>query len=258
MSVTGATFRGVPSYSLFEEMCDLATPRRPSVPVWALVALATLSLGAPASAELAVLANGAVMKIDSYELRGERLRLGLRNGGFVTLEVERVERIVDDEIVPEAEPAVLQPVEQPSFSLAFAEGQSAPEIPYGDLLLAASRRHSLNPELLAAIARAESAYDAGALSKKGARGLMQVMPATAERFGVRAGDLWNPEHNVEAGARYLRFLIDRFEGDLPLVLAAYNAGEGAVDRYDGVPPYRETRGYVAKVMATLGLAAPTS
>ena len=217
------------------------------------LALGGLGVAPPAAAELAVLANGSVLRIESYELVGERLRLGLRTGGYVTLEVERIERIVDDEIVPEPEPAVLEAVEEPAFTLAFADGQSAPRAPYGDLLLAASRRHSVNPMLLAAIARAESAYDASALSRKGARGLMQVMPATAERFGVRASELWDPARNVEAGASYVRFLIDRFEGDLTRVLAAYNAGEGAVDRYDGVPPYRETRGYVAKVLAYLGL-----
>ncbi|HVS62522.1 MAG TPA: lytic transglycosylase domain-containing protein [Thermoanaerobaculia bacterium] len=237
----------------------MASSSRPSRCRLAALVVGALGVGvaAPAGAELVVLANGAVMRVDGYELRGDRLRFGLRSGGFVTLEVERVERIVDDEIEPE--PIAVAGVPETSFSLAFAEGQVAPETPFGDLLLETSRRHALNPMLLAAIARAESAWDSSALSHKGARGLMQVMPATAERFGVSSSDLWDPARNVEAGARYLRFLVDRFEGDLTRVLAAYNAGEGAVDRHGGVPPYRETRGYVAKVLAFLDLAsAPTS
>jgi len=237
----------------------MTTPSRPLRRLLAALAVLALGAAAPTTAELAVLANGAVMRIDSYELRGERLRLGLRTGGFVTLEVERIERIVDDEIVPETPSGAAEAAAQAPFSLSFAEGQIAPEVPFGELLVESSRRHELNPLLLAAVARAESAYDASALSRKGARGLMQVMPATAERFGVRSNELWDPARNVEAGARYLRFLVDRFDGDLTRVLAAYNAGEGAVDRYDGVPPYRETRGYVAKVLTFLGVAAsPTS
>jgi hypothetical protein len=225
----------------------------------AAVALAvTLGAGAPARAELAVLTNGAVLRVDSYELRdGDRVRFGLRAGGFVTLGIERVERIVDDEIVPD--PTSLEPERPAPFALDFAADHGVPESPYGDVLFEAARRHALNPRLLAAMARAESAYDAAALSRKGARGLMQVMPATAERFGVRPDELWDPTRNVEAGARYLRFLVDRFGGDLTRVIAAYNAGEGAVDRYGGVPPYRETRGYVARVLRYLGLQPdPTS
>jgi soluble lytic murein transglycosylase-like protein len=100
---------------------------------------------------------------------------------------------------------------------------------------------------------AESAYDARALSVKGARGLMQLMPATARRFGVTDERIHDPEVNVEAGTRYLAWLLDHFDGDLALALAAYNAGEGTVDRYQGVPPYRETRGYVQRIFHALGL-----
>ncbi|HVS16246.1 MAG TPA: lytic transglycosylase domain-containing protein [Thermoanaerobaculia bacterium] len=234
---------------------------RPSPGPSALAAAAlvlVLGVVAPARAELAVLVNGSVLRVDSYELRdGDRLRFGLRSGGFVTLGVERVERIVDDEIVPEPTPVA---IETPApFALDFAARHGVPQSPFGEVLFEAGRRHALNPQLLAAMARAESAYDAAALSRKGARGLMQVMPATAERFGVRADELWDPARNAEAGARYLRFLVDRFGGDLSRVLAAYNAGEGAVDRYGGVPPYRETRGYVARVLRYLGLQPdPTS
>ena len=102
--------------------------------------------------------------------------------------------------------------------------------------------------------RVESAFDHRARSRKGARGLMQLMPATAARFGVGVDELFTPARNIEAGTRYLRFLVDRFEGDAVRVFAAYNAGEHAVERYGGVPPYRETQEYVRRVLKALGVA----
>ncbi len=106
--------------------------------------------------------------------------------------------------------------------------------------------------------RTESAFNARAVSSKGARGLMQLMPATGRRFGLRTSELFDPAKNIDAGARYLRFLADRFADDLGLVLAGYNAGEGSVDRYRGIPPFRETQGYIRRVYSLLGLelAAP--
>jgi soluble lytic murein transglycosylase-like protein len=103
------------------------------------------------------------------------------------------------------------------------------------------------------VARAESSFDARALSSKGACGLLQLMPATGQRFGLKRSELFDPKKNLEAGSRYLRWLLDRFSGDLRLALAAYNAGEHAVDRHKGVPPYRETRTYLSRIYASLGL-----
>jgi soluble lytic murein transglycosylase-like protein len=82
---------------------------------------------------------------------------------------------------------------------------------------------------------------------------MQLMPATAERFGITSDDRWDPAHNLDAGVAYLRWLTDHFDQDLPLILAAFNSGEGAVERYRGIPPYRETRDYVRRVFSELGL-----
>ena len=114
------------------------------------------------------------------------------------------------------------------------------------LILLVARQQGLDPDLLHAVIRSESNYKAKARSHAGALGLMQVMPATGRRFG--ATDLYDPLQNLQAGARYLRWLADRFNGDLSLVLAAYNAGEGAVQRHGNqVPPYRETRAYVQRV-----------
>ena len=101
-------------------------------------------------------------------------------------------------------------------------------------------------DLLHAVILAESAYNPKALSPKGAMGLMQLMPATARRFGVE--DAWDVSQNIQGGARYLDFLLDRFDGKTEIAVAAYNAGEGAVDKYGGIPPYKETQGYVKKVM----------
>lgn len=116
----------------------------------------------------------------------------------------------------------------------------------------AEARFGLPAGLVEAVARAESALNPYAVSPAGALGLMQLMPATARAFGVT--DPFDPAQNVEAGARYLRHLLDRFGGDLKLALAAYNAGPGAVRRFGGVPPYRETRRYVEKVLALLSEA----
>jgi soluble lytic murein transglycosylase-like protein len=112
----------------------------------------------------------------------------------------------------------------------------------------ASRTHGVDPRLLTAIARRESAFNANAVSSVGAQGIMQLMPSTARFLGVK--NSFDARENIFGGARYLRTLLDTFNGDLDLALAAYNAGPGAVARYRGVPPYRETRAYVAAVRAS--------
>ena len=101
-----------------------------------------------------------------------------------------------------------------------------------------------------AVIATESAYNPAALSPKGARGLMQLMPATAKHYGV--GDVWNPSENIRGGTAHLRDLLDRFGGDTRLALAAYNAGAESVQRYSGVPPYPETRQYVTRVLSKMG------
>jgi soluble lytic murein transglycosylase-like protein len=109
-----------------------------------------------------------------------------------------------------------------------------------------SRQHQLHPALIRAVIKAESGFDPHAVSRAGAVGLMQLMPQTAARMDVR--DLYDPEDNIGGGTKYLRQLLDRFHGNLPLALAAYNAGEHVVDRYRTLPPYTETRQYVRKVL----------
>lgn len=112
-------------------------------------------------------------------------------------------------------------------------------------ILDASRMYSVSADLIRAVIQVESEFDEYAVSSKGAKGLMQLMGPTARRFGV--GDPFDPRQNIFGGAQYLRVLLDLFHADLPLVLAAYNAGENAVLRHGGIPPYKETRAYVVKV-----------
>ena len=121
--------------------------------------------------------------------------------------------------------------------LHFEETQAkVPDGPYGPMIFEAAKRHALNPQVVAALIRAESAGNPRAVSNKGARGLMQLMPATAERFGLRREKLLDPKENLEAGVTYLSWLIEQFPNDLSKVLAAYNAGENAVWRYKRHPP----------------------
>ena len=110
--------------------------------------------------------------------------------------------------------------------------------------------HSVSPELVRAVIAAESCGKQGARSHKNAQGLMQLIPATAMRFGVT--DAYKPEQNITGGVRYLRWLLDYFDGDIAKALAGYNAGEGKVIKHGGIPPYRETRNYVAKILRLLG------
>lgn len=113
-------------------------------------------------------------------------------------------------------------------------------------ILRFSNRYQLPPALIRAVIKAESDFNARAVSRAGAVGLMQLMPQTAVRLDVK--DLYDPEDNIEGGTKYLRFLLDKFRGNLPLALAAYNAGEHVVDRYRTLPPIEETQRYVRKVL----------
>src|SRR6266404_4391561 len=115
------------------------------------------------------------------------------------------------------------------------------------LVREAAERHSVDPALIRAVIETESNWNPSAVSRKGAVGLMQLIPTTAQRFGV--DDLYSPQQNVDAGVKYLKTLLERYNGNLDLALAAYNAGEGAVDRAHGVPSFRETRDYVQRVQS---------
>ena len=114
-----------------------------------------------------------------------------------------------------------------------------------DIVSKVAEKYGVSENLIHAVIRAESSYNPDAVSPKGAGGLMQLMPATAEQYGV--SDRFSPEENIDGGTKYLKFLLDRYEGDVALAVAAYNAGEGAVDKYGAIPPYAETRAYVDRI-----------
>ncbi len=232
-------------------------PRSSIAPRLLAFGLVALGFLGPAHAELVILEDGNVMKVAAFEADGDLARLTFPHGGRITMPITRVERVVDDEVEPEPEtpPApVLAEVQEAPVPLRFEEAQAkVPEGPYGPLIFEAARRHSVNPQVVAALIRAESAGNPRAVSHKGARGLMQLMPATAQRFGTRKEKLYDPKENLEAGIKYLSWLVEQFPNDLSKVLAAYNAGENAVLRYGGIPPYRETRNYVRRIYSTLGL-----
>lgn len=160
--------------------------------------------------------------------------------------------------VAKAEPAPAAAVQKPKPqprrpSLDFDETLGIPPSPYGKLIYEVAVRHSVNPHLVAAVIHVESAFNPRAISRKGACGLMQLLPETARRFGLKKKkEIFDPAKNLEAGVKYLKWLTRRFDGDVQRVLAAYNAGEGAVDRFGGIPPYRETRNYVQKIFGLLG------
>ena len=142
---------------------------------------------------------------------------------------------------------------------AQAESTSADKDSYSDIAIDAhirevASRYGMSAELVAAVIEAESEFNPRAVSRQGAQGLMQLMPKTAATLGV--DDPFDPRANIEAGVRHLRALMDRFGNNLPLVLAAYNAGEVAVIKYRGVPPYRETRAYVKRILKRLDRATP--
>lgn len=140
------------------------------------------------------------------------------------------------------------------YALCFFNGRhistAAPipmGVPYGEAIAEAAQSYDIHPALIAAVIKAESNFNPTAKSHRGARGLMQIIPSTQRR--LRLSDAFDPRQNIGAGTRYLKEMVDTFDGDIRMALAAYNAGPGAVMRHDGIPPYRETRTYVKKVFA---------
>jgi len=133
-----------------------------------------------------------------------------------------------------------------------AEAPAVPPAGINEAVERIAAKHSLPPQLIHSVIKVESNYNTHAISNKGALGLMQLIPSTARRFGV--SDVFNPVENIEGGAKYLRYLLDLYAGNYPLALAAYNAGEAAVARYGGVPPFAETQNYVVLVRRQLELA----
>ena len=188
-----------------------------------------------ARADYAVLRSGLRLHVAGYERRGDRVLLTVP-GGEVDIAAGDLARIDPED--------TFQPV------------PAAPEAPYGDMVRAAAQKHGVDEKLVRRVIAAESNFNPQAVSRKQALGLMQLLPKTAARYAV--ANAFDPAANIDAGTRYLKELLTRYRGDVRLALAAYNAGPEMVDRYGGVPPFRETRHYVNQILATLAADSPST
>lgn len=193
---------------------------------------------APPGAQVAIFSNGHVLPISWHSENGESVVLRLRGGGELVSDSRLLVRI-EAETLP-----VGVSLEEPSATKTPSSEVKWSAKPYAELVEIASERHGVDPRLVYALIEVESGYESRAESPKGARGLMQLMPATLQRYTVL--DPFDPEDNINAGTRHLRTLLDEF--GTKGALAAYNAGEGPVRRFDGIPPYQETREYVSRVL----------
>jgi len=197
------------------------------------IALVGLAAGKGFAAEHVTLANGFALECHHHALVEGRMRLYTTADEHDYIEFASAD-VAAIETVPDPPPAV-QPIPPETKSVSLSS-----------LLSSAGHAHNLDVELLASVVQAESGGNPRARSHAGAQGLMQLMPLTAAEHGVT--DSYQPEQNVRGGAAYLDELLTRYHEDLTLALAAYNAGPEAVDRYHGIPPYHETRAYVARVI----------
>jgi soluble lytic murein transglycosylase-like protein len=205
-----------------------------------LILCSTVLAATGFAVEVAELRNGFTISHRSREMRGGSVRLYLdeTKKSFVdlpTAEIASYSTQPDPEVAPSVETS------SPATPSPAAPAKSTDQI-----VREASELQGVDSDFLHSVIRQESSGNALAVSPAGARGLMQLMPGTAQQLGVK--DSFSPEQNVHGGARYLRELLERYHGDAIRALAAYNAGPGAVDRYRGVPPYRETRLYVQRVV----------
>jgi len=215
-------------------------------------ATALVLLARPATAaELAILRNGFSIRHEHRLAMGTTTRLFLAadDSSFTDVPTEEITGYEKDLSLTLPVPAashVSISVPAPSVSLKSGSAKSAPALPLNEVVNTASAAYHLDPDLVNSVIHAESGFNARAVSPKGARGLMQLMPGTANQLGVN--DSFDPQSNVSGGSRYLRELLERYNFDLVKALAAYNAGTDRVEQYHGVPPFHETRAYVARIV----------
>ena len=208
--------------------------------IFVIAALLGIVVPTEAGAEILRLTNGRTMIVDVCRFEGEWAIVTLRNGGEIKMPKNLIDELLPDE-VPFARAVAIE-------ALAASPAANRAPLPLAqiyDMVTRAAAQVGVSTALAHAVVRAESNYNPVAVSPKGAMGLMQLMPFVAREYGVR--DPFDPEENLVAGLTHLRSLLRRY--DTSRALAAYNAGEGAVSRYGGVPPYRETRSYVQRILA---------
>jgi soluble lytic murein transglycosylase-like protein len=205
------------------------------------------------AAEMAVLRNGFSIRHERRAVIGDVTRLYVTADGSSYVDVPTVEIEHFEEAENQAFDSRLQAVQgrssdlnSPLLAKDVRNGAPGPLLDLNEVVNAASGRYRLDPDLVSSVIKAESGFNVRAVSPKGAQGLMQLMPDTASKLGVP--DAFDPQANVEGGTRYLRELLERYNFDLVKALAAYNAGPLRVEQYGGVPPYHETRAYVARVV----------
>jgi soluble lytic murein transglycosylase-like protein len=210
-----------------------STPWKAAAFFWLIVV--ALSAHLATAAELAILSNGFTIRHEHHVVMGAttRLYLAADDSSFTDVPTDHITGY-------EPAPNVLT---EPATS---DSAKSARAIPLNQVVKTASATYHLDPDLVNSVIHAESGFNPHAVSPKGARGLMQLMPATANQLGVN--DAFDPQANVDGGSRYLRELLERYDFDLVKALAAYNAGPLRVEQYQGVPPFRETRAYVARIV----------
>jgi hypothetical protein len=203
-------------------------------------------LTVPASAEIVHLTSKRTLSVKSHRIDGDSITLVLRGGGEVTCDRSLIEKIVPDEVPYTEADDEKRPVGTTGVVSQDAIGADLLQsTPFGEVIESVAQAHGVDPLLVRAVIAVESNYRPRAKSPKGAMGLMQLMPATARAYNVR--NPYDPKANIAAGVKHLKSLIDKW--GVELALAAYNAGEGAVRKFNGVPPYRETRNYVSKILS---------
>jgi soluble lytic murein transglycosylase-like protein len=218
----------------------------------ALLCVCVVCVQISARAETAFFDNGNSISVKSHRIEGDSVVLMLRDGGEMVSSSSAIVKFGPDANTATTTSDVTSTsVSSPTLLLASAPlptSTSTSVPPYDELIDKFSAMYSVPPNLVHAVIQVESGYDERAVSRTGAKGLMQLMPETARRFNV--DDPFDARQNIEGGVRYLRQLLDQFP--LKLAVAAYNAGENAVRRFRGIPPYAETRGYVARVLRLAG------
>ncbi|HEY6250271.1 MAG TPA: lytic transglycosylase domain-containing protein, partial [Candidatus Angelobacter sp.] len=199
------------------------------------------------AAEVAVLRNGRSISFVRKEQLGDTTRLYTADG-YVDILTEQIESFTVEETPPAPQQIPQQATAPQAATESSPAQQTAPKgsVDLDEVVREASKRRQLDPDFVTSVIKAESNFKTRAVSPKGAQGLMQLMPGTAARLGVN--DAFDPKANVEAGTTYLGQLLDLYHDDPVLALAAYNAGPERVQQYHGVPPYRETHAYIARIV----------